>query len=266
VASPRLSIITPVNIWNNYRKESLKRAIDSVEAQTFRDYEHIVVNDGSTQDFEIPPYSRLNVVNVSHNERVVALNEGFKHAQGQIFCLLDSDDEYEKHYLERVDYFFRKWPKYKMFNFGARYVHADGGTVLRGTFKPKKLKVGHEVFGGGNIVNGTFVWHRSVYDDLGAYPSTHIKDIDCTEINYGGVRDLYIGSPYDFSAWFQLEFPEQRQFFMVDHEAEPNKIIKELGNPWGNDHALFYKYTRKYHSKPIDDEFLYVVHPKQGVE
>jgi len=265
VASPRLSIITPVNIWNNYRKESLKRAIDSVEAQTFRDYEHIVVNDGSTQDFEIPPYSRLNVVNVSHNERVVALNEGFKHAQGQIFCLLDSDDEYEKHYLERVDYFFRKWPKYKMFNFGARYVHADGGTVLRGTFKPKKLKVGHEVFGGGNIVNGTFVWHRGVYDDLRAYPPTHIKDIDCTEINYGGVRDLYMGSPYDFSAYYQIKYPELREFFMVDHEAEPNKIIKELGNPWGNDFALWYSYTRKYHSKPID-EYLYIVHSKQGVE
>ena len=99
--------------------------------------------------------------------------------------------------------------------------------------------------------------------------------IDCSPINYNprdknweqipGERDLYAWTPYDVAAWFQMEYPEQRKFFMVDHVNEPSKIIKEIGNPWGNDHILFYKYTRKYHSKPID-EYLYVVHLKKGVE
>ena len=132
------------------------------------------------------------------------------------------------------------------------------------------LEVGHEVFGGGNIVNGTFVFHRSVYKDLGGYPPDVVKDIDCTDINYPAfpgqekpyIRDLHANTPYDFSAFMQLKYPEIRQYFMVDHEAEPSgKIIKELGNPWGNDYALFYQYTRKYHSKPIK-EYLYKVHPK----
>ena len=48
-------------------------------------------------------------------------------------------------------------------------------------------------------------------------------------------------------------------YFMVNFEDEPDKIIKELGNPWGNDFYLFYKYTRQYVSKPID-EYLYIVH------
>ena len=121
--------------------------------------------------------------------------------------------------------------------------------------------MGHKVFGGGNIVNGTFVFHRSVYDDLGGYPPHDIKDIDCSEINYGGKRELHMTSPYDFSAYAQIEFPEIREYFMVNHIAEPHKIIKELGNPWGNDYYLFYKYTRKYHSKPMDENWLYVVHP-----
>jgi len=261
----RFSVITPVHIWNDYRKMSLKRAIESVANQSFRDFEHIIINDGSTQEFKVPDYPWLNVINKQNEERVIAYNEGLKHAQGQIICFLDSDDEYESDYLKTVDKYFRKYPKYKMFNFGCSFQHTDGGNSVRGPFKPKKLKIGHEIFGGGTIVNGTFVFHRSVYDNLGGFPPTQIKDVDCSEINYGGVRDLFMWTPYDFSAAAQLEFPEIRQYFMVDHVNEPKKIIKELGNPYGNDYYLFYKYTRKYHSKPMGD-CLYIVHPKQGVE
>ena len=268
----RFSIITAFHCWNDYREKAIQRAIKSIEKQTFRDFEYIIVNDGSTREFKVPKW--VKVVNKVHEERVAAYNEGFKHAKGEIFCQLDSDDEYEPNYLERVDSFFRQYPAYKLFNFGCTFIHSDGGTALRGAFKPKKKRVGHESFGGGNIVNGTFVWHRSVYDDLGAFPPTHMR-IDCSPINYNprdkngeqipGERDLYAWTPYDVSAWFQMEYPEQRKFFMVDHVNEPSKIIKEIGNPWGNDHILFYKYTRKYHSKPID-EYLYVVHLKKGVE
>ena len=107
----------------------------------------------------------------------------------------------------------------------------------------------------------SYVSIRSVYDKLGAFPPHRVQNIDCSELNYGGPRVLWMTSPYDFSAHAQLEFPEIRQYFMVNHVAEPHKIIKELGNPWGNDYYLFYKYTRKYHSKPIDEKWLYIVYP-----
>src|SRR3990167_3440398 len=260
---PRFSIITAVNVWNDYRKKAIQRAIESIDSQVFRDFEYIIVNDGSTETFEVPKWVRL--VNKEHEERVVAYNAGLHEAKGEIICFLDSDDEYEPNYLARVNSFFRQYPTYKLFNFGCRFIHADGGESLRGPFKPKKKRVGHESFGGGNIVNGTFVWHRSVYDDLGAFPPTAIENIDCNEINYGeGLRNLYMWTPYDFSAMAQMEFPEIREYFMVDHINEPKKIIKELGNPWGNDYYLFYKYTRKYWSKPIDEN-LYIVHLKKGV-
>ena len=150
-----------------------------------------------------------------------------------------------------------------MFNFGCRYHHEDGGKNFRDPFYPKKLDVGHEKFGGGSIVNGTYVFHRDVYEDLGGFPKDVIKDIDCTEINYGPKqpRDLHMNTPYDFSAAAQMELPEIREYFMINHVAEPKKIIKELGNPWGQDYYLFYKYTRKYHSKPIKSH-PYIVHPK----
>lgn len=265
-SKPKFSIFTPVHVHNEDRAKWLIRAIDSVRNQTYKNYELIIINDGSTIEVDIPREPWIRLFNQTHQERVIAYNLGFKEATGDWFCCLDSDDEYSPTYLKECVNFIDQFLQYKMFNFGCKYVHKDGTETTREAFAPKELAVGHEVFGGGNIVNGTFIWHRDVYRDLGGFGPKGtdgiIKNVDCSEINYGGVRDLFLGSPYDFSAWAQIEFPELRQFFMVDHEAEPNKVIKELGNPWGNDAYLYFKYTRKYWSKPIMEKFLYLIHPR----
>ena len=259
----RFSVITPVHIWNDYRSKSLTRAIESLNNQTFKDFEHIIVNDGSTEEFKVPDYPWIRLFNQAHYERVVAYNVGFSKAEGEIFCLLDSDDEYAPNYLERVDRFFKQWPKYKMFNFGCEYHHESGKVTSRGPFKPKRKRIGHEVFGPGNIVNGTFVFHRDIYDKLGGFPPMY-SEIDTSELNYTYTGKMFMGSPWDFSAVAQMEFPEIREYFFIDRDHDPNKAIRELGNPWGNDFYLFYKYTRKYHSKPIEEN-LYIVHPKVGI-
>ena len=271
---PKFSIITPVRIGNGPsdradRAERFLDCIKSVHNQTFKDFEWIVLNDGSPAEFDwskvFNTSSDINLVNLPHNERIVALNAGLRLAKGEWIFFLDSDDEYKPNYLERVNYWIGKYPDEKMFNFGAIYAHDDETFTFRDPFTPKRKKKGHVIFGGGNIVNGTFVFHSSIYEDIGGYPGDEtgwIRNVDCSELNYGGVRDLYVGSPYDFSAAAQLEIPELRQFYMVNHVAEPHKIVQELGNPWGNDMFLFFKYTRKYHSRAIKEYYL-IVHPKK---
>lgn len=258
---PKFSIILPVSVRTEERRETLNRALESIEKQTFRDFEVILINDGSTVEFTVPSFEWLKIVDVPHGERIIAANAGFRKVKGKWICQLDSDDEYDPQYLEKVNEMIKTYPKYNLFNFGVKYIHHDGHETFRDPFEPKKLRVGHETFGGGTIVKGTYVFSKKVLKDLKGYPPPRIKEIDCTEINYGGVRDLYMNTPYDFSAYAQLEFPEIRQYFMVNHEAEPHKIIKELGNPWGDDFYIFYKFTRKYHSKPVK-EYLYIAHPR----
>lgn len=263
---PFFSVITCVNLWNLDRIEKFLRCIGSVQRQTFGDFEWVIVDDGSTEPFlweNSITDSRFHIIHKEHEERVIGYEEGLKQAKGQWITLLDSDDEYISDYLTILSGIIAENPEYKMFNFGSLYERSNGHVTFdkREPFEPKALEVGHEVFGGGNIPWGTFIFHRSIYEDLGGFPSKVIKDIDCTAINYGGVRDLFMNTPFDFSAAAQMEFPELRQFFMVDFQGEPDKIIKELGNPWGNDFYLFYKYTRKYHSKPIK-EYLYIIYPK----
>jgi len=238
----KFSIITPVYLYNEWRRDMLNRAVMSVIGQTVKDWELIIVNDGSQVKFSYPKSDRIKVLTQPHLERLIAYNTALKEAKGDWIVFCDSDDEMVSYYLEACEAMIKKYPDYKMFNFGSIHIGVDYSARLRGTFKPKILKVGHEIFGGGNIVNGTFIFHRSVYEDLGAFPTT--------------------SSPWDFSTMAQEKFPELKAMFMVDHKDEPEKIVKELGNPWGQDFYLFYKYTRKYHSKPIDAH-LYVVFPSR---
>jgi len=262
----KYSILTPCFVGNEQRLNQLYRAIGSVQHQSVKDYEHIIINDGSPLEAKIP--KSIKLINQPHLERIVAYHNGMKEAKGDWFVFLDSDDELTSYYLEACDAMIAKFPESKMFNFGSIHITGDYKALPRNAFRPAKLEVGHEVFGGGNIVNGTFIFHRSVYEDLGGYPEPEVHDIDCTEINYPDkdgkmVRSLGMSSPWDFSAYYQIKYPEIRSFFT--HDAEPQKAIRELGNPWGNDMILFYQYTRKYYSEPIDAH-LYIVHCPKGGE
>lgn len=96
MTSPRVSII--IAAYN--RAHTLPRAIDSVLAQDFPDWELIIVDDGSTDNTRavIENYLgrdfRIRAAFHSRNLHVhAAKNTGFDLMQGEWFTTLDSDDE-----------------------------------------------------------------------------------------------------------------------------------------------------------------------------
>jgi len=266
---PRFSVLTPVYLHSPQRKQGLLRAIHSVGNQTFEDFEHIVIDDGSPVVFEELEQIKAMYPKLiywkrdAHLERINSYHDAFERATGEWFCFLDSDDQYSPYYLELCEKMINENPEYKMFNFGNMYVHKDGRVVHRGPWDVPKLEVGHEVFGKGRIVNGTFIFHRSVYEDLGGFPHGVItpEDQDEMEKIYHRRGNLEATNPWDFSCMAQLEFPELRQFCIVDVEGETRRYIKELGNPMGQDYYLWYKYTRKFQSL-VFNIYPYLVYPK----
>ena len=94
----------------------ISRAIDSVLAQDFRDFELIVVDDGSTDStvevargFEDP---RMRVVELGRNRGSnAARNAGIKNASAPLIAFLDSDDTYLPHKLSTVIAEFERNPE-----------------------------------------------------------------------------------------------------------------------------------------------------------
>jgi glycosyltransferase involved in cell wall biosynthesis len=101
---PYVSIILPT--YN--RAYILNQAIDSVLAQTYSDWELIVVDDGSidiTQEVVLPytvKDSRIKYVYQGNMGPASARNRGLKESSGDIIMYLDSDDIYFPHTVARV--------------------------------------------------------------------------------------------------------------------------------------------------------------------
>lgn len=99
---PFFSVIIP----SFNRAHILTRTIASVIAQSFSDWECIIVDDGSTDNTKelIASYkdTRIRYVYQQNAERSAARNNGIRHAQGKYICFLDSDDEYLPEHLETL--------------------------------------------------------------------------------------------------------------------------------------------------------------------
>lgn len=100
-ATPMVSVIIPT--YN--RSDMVREAIESVMAQTYRDLEIIVVDDGSTDDTRVVvasiPEERLRYHYLVHAERSAARNFGIRNARGKYVAFLDSDDLFSPNKLEK---------------------------------------------------------------------------------------------------------------------------------------------------------------------
>lgn len=97
---PTVSVVIPV--FNGER--FLKEALDSVFAQTYKDYEVICVDDGSTDGSVelLKRYGdRVSVIRQANAGQGAARNAGTRHAAGRYVAFLDQDDRWYPLKLER---------------------------------------------------------------------------------------------------------------------------------------------------------------------
>lgn len=100
---PEISIITP--FYNS--KEFLEQCILSVLEQSFKDFELILINDGSTDDSikiaqKFTYDKRIKIFSKENEGQGIARNFALKEAKGNIVLYLDSDDWLEKNALFEI--------------------------------------------------------------------------------------------------------------------------------------------------------------------
>ena len=100
---PKVSVVIPCYNYGEYIDE----AVDSVLAQTYDDFEIIIVNDGSTDAYTnklLDGYDRpkTRVIVTTNNGVATARNIGISAASGQYILPVDPDDRIGNTYLEKA--------------------------------------------------------------------------------------------------------------------------------------------------------------------
>lgn len=96
---PKFSIVIPVYNVEKY----IKRTLDNVFNQTYKDFEVIIVNDGCTdKSIELAKNYKVKIVNDKHVGVSEARNIGQKYAKGEYLLFLDSDDYWDEEVLEEI--------------------------------------------------------------------------------------------------------------------------------------------------------------------
>ena len=96
---PQVSVIIPV--YNGAKR--IGRALHSIFAQTFTDYEIVIVNDGSTDDTAsvLAAYGdKIRVISQSNRGLSAARNAAVAASRGEMLALIDHDDEWLPRKLE----------------------------------------------------------------------------------------------------------------------------------------------------------------------
>lgn len=136
----KVSIVIPT--YN--RADRVCDSISSVLAQTEKDLELIVVDDGSTdntrQVIENIPDSRVRYIWRPNGGPAAARNTGLDHAQGDFIAFLDSDDYWPHSYLEKMLSALQTYPDYGMAYASIVQVNAQGQSSR--IYKEEKRKFG----------------------------------------------------------------------------------------------------------------------------
>lgn len=101
---PKISIIVPV--YN--KKEYILRTLESITNQVYKDYEVIIVDDGSTDGSSeiiqkyITSYDNFKYYKIDNGGVSNARNVGMRNSSGEWIQFLDGDDLIDKNYLENI--------------------------------------------------------------------------------------------------------------------------------------------------------------------
>ena len=183
--APKVSVILPS--YNGAR--FVRKAIDSVLAQTYGDYEVIVVDDGSTDNtYEVlASYaSTIHYIRQENQERAVARNNGVAASKGEYIAFLDSDDLLLPHKLAAQVAVLDAQPSVGLVASGYQYIDSDGAILReeRPWLGNPQISLETLLFYGLTVIHAVLM-RRSWFDMIGGF-------------------DPRFSGPEDIDLWFRL--------------------------------------------------------------
>ena len=185
--NPKVSIIIPVYNGSNY----LKYAIDSALAQTYKNLEIIVVNDGSTDE------GKTKAIAESYGKKIIylekenggassALNLGIKNMTGEYFSWLSHDDMYYPNKIEKQIEEINKYDNKTILFSNYDYINPEG-KKMKSVYLNHKLLIEKPDYAvlKSNIGGITLLIPKDAFDEFGDF-------------------DLSMRCTQDYDMWFKM--------------------------------------------------------------
>lgn len=121
------------------RAAYLLKVFESLLQQTFKDFEWVIVDDGSIDDTSViidnlqltnDKFFPIRYFYQENGGKHRAINRGVKEARGDLFLILDSDDMLPPNSLERIDFYYQQIKDNNSFGGVCGYMAHHDGTVI----------------------------------------------------------------------------------------------------------------------------------------
>lgn len=191
MGNPLISIV----MVNYNHEESIGESIESVIAQTWQNWELIIVDDGSTDSSPeiIKEYAQkdsriLPVLQAENNHICVATNIGLSKVRGEFVARLDSDDIWQPQKLEKQIQYMREHPegslcftKLDIIDEKGRNINQDNPVlydIYNGRQEGKKGWIRHFFYYGNTLIQSTLLMKREVLDTIGGFNLAYMQGHD----------------------------------------------------------------------------------------
>lgn len=212
--NPLVSIVIPTYNDEKY----ISRCLDSIEKQTYPNYEVIVVLDGSTDGTKaiaesfLTKVDNISVVYQENSGAGKARNNGIKHSKGEYICFVDADDWLEPNALEILLDIEKKT--------NADYIVANAITVEQRGDTVSQRRIGHtkDIYAEGSEVAPLYLqlendasshspwgklFKRSIIVENNVeFPDLRrSQDIVFNNIYARYIKSIYVSSEYIYNFW-----------------------------------------------------------------
>lgn len=162
----KISIVTPS--FNSIR--TIRETIESVRSQDFQNWEHLVIDGGSTDGTLelLKEYPHLKWISEKDEGHYHAMNKGIARASGDVINILNADDCLRPGALSAVSAAFAQQPEWDALFGDVQYVDGEGRGIYRreeACYDYNVLRYGFVCY----VIHQTLFVRKTAYDRLGLY-------------------------------------------------------------------------------------------------
>jgi len=166
-----VSVILPV--YNG--SKTVKRAVESILSQTFKDFEFLIINDGSKDDtpeiLDSFDDNRIRILHQKNSGLVFSLNRGVKTSQGRYIARMDADDIALPDRLQKQVDFMEKNPSVAVLGTAVSVVYDNGAERIRRR-PPDTASIIKNIVRICPFTHSSVMIRKEIFDKVGMYDSS----------------------------------------------------------------------------------------------